>query len=356
MADYPYPIIGSSGSGITSRPNMAVPTADIGVTATTLGSAMAPHTAVQSLPDVVFEARGRGTHDLDEPNVPPGDERFNRGSKLNGVRGTIDIWFKAPAAGTARTLAYLTDDPLNVANVTALRIDDQNRPLVSMTEVGGTTAATAVLTGSSNFTNGETVTIDGKTYTFQATLTEVDGNVFIGTDLETSLANLKAAINLEAGGGSLYANATSLHPTVTATASDTTTLTVEAKVGGPGGNDIAVSDTASNADWDNANLTGGAVGGTLVGEVIPSYTAVPEGHLTHVRFTWDAEAPVSGSRHATLTVNGEAIPDGDWSTDPTSSWTYFHPTHMVLGQAYSSDSDAFVDTIAALQASNVVQP
>lgn len=356
MTDYPYPIIGSSGSGLTSLPNLAPVTADVGVTPTTLGRGMSPNAVVPELPNLAFRARGLGVFDLDEPNVPPTDVRFTRGPRLNGVRGTIDIWFQTPVAGTARTLAYLTDDPVGAVNVMAVRADTSNRPKATLIEQDGATAATGVLTGTSNFGNGETVVIDGKTYTFQLILTESDGNVFIGAGLAASLANLKAAINLEAGGGSLYANATTLHPTVSATASDATTLSVEAKAAGPGGNLITTTETAGNASWGGATLSGGAVGGSLVGEVTPSYAAIPEGKLTHVRFTWDSVNPVSGSRHATLTVDGEAIPDGDWATDPTSGWLHFKPTHLVLGQGYGGDSGALPGTIVLVQASNVVQP
>lgn len=119
-------------------------------------------------------------------------------------------------------------------------------------------AASGTLTGTSNFSDTETVTLDSKTYTFQTTLTDVDGNVQIGVDLQTSLANLKAAINLEAGAGTLYATSTTLHPTVTATASDATTLSVEAKASGTVGNAIATTETAANASFGGATLSGGA--------------------------------------------------------------------------------------------------
>lgn len=85
-------------------------------------------------------------------------------------------------------------------------------------------AATNVLTivSGQNAADNETVVIDGKTYTFQTTLTNVDGHVKIGADAATSLGNLKAAINLSAGAGTKYAAATTLHPTVTAGVIDAT--------------------------------------------------------------------------------------------------------------------------------------
>ena len=57
--------------------------------------------------------------------------------------------------------------------------------------------ATQTLTASGVFTNTQTVVVGGKTYTTQTTLTDVDGNVLIGANAEATLANLKAAINLE---------------------------------------------------------------------------------------------------------------------------------------------------------------
>lgn len=105
--------------------------------------------------------------------------------------------------------------------------------------------------------NTETVVIDGKTYTFQTTLTDSDGNVQIGGDAEESRDNLIAAINLGAGSGTAYAASTTLHPTVAAGASGTDTLVAFAKLGGTAGNDIEVSDTVTNADWDDGNLAGG---------------------------------------------------------------------------------------------------
>lgn len=119
-------------------------------------------------------------------------------------------------------------------------------------------AAQGTLTGTANFGNTETVTIDAKVYTFLITLAGGDGEVDIGTDLEESLANLLNAINLGPGSGSAYDAATTIHPTVKAISSDATTLVVGAKVtGGTGGQTIATTDTAANADWGAATLEGG---------------------------------------------------------------------------------------------------
>jgi hypothetical protein len=62
--------------------------------------------------------------------------------------------------------------------------------------------------------DGSTVTIGSKVYTFQDTLTNVDGNVKIGANPAACVANLIAAINLAAGAGTTYATAMTLNADV----------------------------------------------------------------------------------------------------------------------------------------------
>jgi hypothetical protein len=54
--------------------------------------------------------------------------------------------------------------------------------------------------------DAESVTIDGQVYTFQGTLTDVDGNVLIGDNTDMSIGNLISAINL--GGAAICATGT----------------------------------------------------------------------------------------------------------------------------------------------------
>lgn len=118
-------------------------------------------------------------------------------------------------------------------------------------------AATGVLTASSNVVNNDTVTIDGKVYTFQTVLTNVDGNVNIGALATDSLDNLIDAINLGAGAGTDYAAATTLHPSVSALAGVGDTIDATAKVKGTNGNDIDTTEVSATLAWGNTTLTGG---------------------------------------------------------------------------------------------------
>lgn len=120
-------------------------------------------------------------------------------------------------------------------------------------------AATSTLTLTDNPADTETVVIGGKTYTFQTSLTNVDGNVLRGADASASLDNLIAAINLAAGGGTTYAAATTVHPTVTAAAGTGDTMVITAKVAGTGGNAITVTETLTNGSWSGAGTMAGGV-------------------------------------------------------------------------------------------------
>jgi hypothetical protein len=120
--------------------------------------------------------------------------------------------------------------------------------------------ATATLTSSGvNVSNNDTVTIGTKTYTFQTTLTNVDGNVKIAASAALSLTNLNNAINLQGGVlGTDYATAMTAHPTVRATGVTSTILHVTAIATGTSGNSIASTKSAVTLTWSSATLINGA--------------------------------------------------------------------------------------------------
>jgi hypothetical protein len=143
-------------------------------------------------------------------------------------------------------------------------------------EQWGGTAAIQDLTIQTNPGNGHTVTIDSKVYTFETSLTNVDGNVLIGASAAASLENLRRAINLMSGAGTNYAAATTLHATVFAFpvrpgSGLSGVLRVQAKTVGTGGNSLAVSETLSGTGnaWGDTDLAGGAA--DLVDVMVESY-------------------------------------------------------------------------------------
>lgn len=127
--------------------------------------------------------------------------------------------------------------------------------------------ATGTLTTTVQPGDTETVTIGTTVYTFKTALSAgptVAYEVLRGVDEATSLANLKKAINAEAGIGTDYSTGTLVHPTVSATASAAHTVSLEARTGGTAGNSIATTETLANGSFGDVTLTGGLAGADTI--------------------------------------------------------------------------------------------
>jgi hypothetical protein len=122
-------------------------------------------------------------------------------------------------------------------------------------------AQNTLTSNGTNVSNNDTVTIGSKVYTFQTTLTNVDGNVKIGASATLSMTNLCNAINLGAGVvGTDYATAMTANTQVTATNPTTTTVYLRAITAGTAGNSIASTESAVTLSFPTTTLTGGSVG------------------------------------------------------------------------------------------------
>lgn len=123
----------------------------------------------------------------------------------------------------------------------------------------GGSYATGTLTLALNAADGETVTVGGKVYTFQDTLTNVANHVKVGASKEDSLENLTAAINAGPGAGTAYAAATTANANVSAALGAGATMVVTALAIGTGGNAIASTETLAGSGnaWGGAVLSGG---------------------------------------------------------------------------------------------------
>jgi len=126
------------------------------------------------------------------------------------------------------------------------------------------TKAVGVLTSTGVFTDTQTIVIGAKTYTTQATLTDVDGNVHIGASAALTITNLVAAIMLDnsgesaVGAGTDYAASMTRNPLVDAVATSATVLTITARVAGAYANHIPTTETQTNASWGAAVMASGA--------------------------------------------------------------------------------------------------
>ena len=126
------------------------------------------------------------------------------------------------------------------------------------------TAAIGTATFSGKPANNDTVTINGKVYTFQSVLTNSDGNVLIAGNALGSMQNLMNAINLGPGAGTNYAAAMTKNPVVFAYqvqgngGPQTPKMRVQAKGPGAWGNAITTTKVSVNTAWGGATLAGGA--------------------------------------------------------------------------------------------------
>lgn len=139
-------------------------------------------------------------------------------------------------------------------------------------------------------TNAETIVIAGKTYTAQATLTDVDGNYHIGATIADTVANLCAAINLSnegesaVGAGTDYAASmtrnTMVHATMDAAQE---VLTITAHAPGAQGNYIPCTVGTSGVTLDNATLENGAGSLAVWAEELLSLNQVNAEVMSHLK-------------------------------------------------------------------------
>lgn len=105
--------------------------------------------------------------------------------------------------------------------------------------------ATAHLNYTGQVSDGDTVTLDGKVYTWQTALTDVDGNVQIGVDQNASEINLFHAINLTGTPGVDYAASTVIHPTISSPSAPPNAQRLAARESGAAGNLLELSTTSA---------------------------------------------------------------------------------------------------------------
>lgn len=108
---------------------------------------------------------------------------------------------------------------------------------------------TVVLTTTSTFSDGETVTLNGVVFTMKTVLGVTAGNVLIGANAAASLTNLTALINAP---GTTTANGVALSAADQLSVTDTykfaaTTTATAMTVNGTGSGRITASETAANA-------------------------------------------------------------------------------------------------------------
>ncbi len=129
-------------------------------------------------------------------------------------------------------------------------------------------AATGVITSdNTEIADGDTVTIGGRVYTFRDTLAQVDDVKRHGTTADTTLANLRAAINLTGTEGVEYFAGQTINADVTCSAVAAHAVTLTAKTKGVIGNLITLVKSAAHLTLSglSAGKLSGGVDGTVGG-------------------------------------------------------------------------------------------
>jgi hypothetical protein len=225
--------------------------------------------------------------------------------------------------------------------VYALSIRDPNRPRWSYYELGETAQSSGLFFSTqsqaggggppigapenlvfdakagarANFTgqvsDGDTITLGAKTYTWQTVLTDVDGNVLIGVDSEQSGVNLFNAVTLQLlQAGILYAASTTANPDLTITAQIPNSSVLQALVSGSAGNLIPLSQ-ATTGDVINFTRPNEPVT-TLAGGVGPTGSIEVEIAIDNIDQIGaeDIEIHVSSDGGANYTLVGRVPANG----------------------------------------------
>lgn len=174
-------------------------------------------------------------------------------------------------------------------------------------------AASGTLTATGQPSADQTVTLGTTVYTFKLMLAD-PFDIQIGATASDTLDNLIAAVNLDAGEGTLYGTGTTIHPTVSAAPGSGDTAVFTAKTAGTAGNSIATTDDASNMGFAAGTLTGGAAAtarvltGSETFEVasVAATTASALADLDQLTGTLDAGLD-------TIALSGKTPDNSDWS-------------------------------------------
>jgi len=161
--------------------------------------------------------------------------------------------------------ALVDADTLITKTLTPVNAVASEAKLTSSGAMAPATHAVNVLTSdATNVTEDTTVTINTVVYTWKADPTGIAYAVDIGSDAQTSLANLAAAIMASGTPDTEYGVGTLANDFVVATANDATTVTIQAKLPGTVANAFPTEETDDHLSWADSTL-GGGTGASVAG-------------------------------------------------------------------------------------------
>lgn len=180
-------------------------------------------------------------------------------------------------------------------------------------------AATNTLTSNNTqVTADDTVTVNGKVYTFKAALTPTEGEILIGADADGSLTNLVRAI-MHTGTPDTDYKCAAVHPTVSAGAVAAHAITLTAKTKGVAGNALTLAKSAVTLTVGGATFSGGVDGTPGAAGTLGNYAGV----LYHCKSTatiatagaWEVVTPTQASILAALSTTPEFAGGATFNSD-----------------------------------------
>lgn len=228
----------------------------------------------------------------------------------------------------------------------ALAFDNQSANFTAgLVITGSGVLGTGTLTGTT-IADGDTVTIGSITYTFQAVLVDEPYNVLVGASDSDSLDNLIAAINGDAGEGTLYGTGTVPHTLVSAAAGAGDTMVVTELE--PNAATIATTATLTAGDWGAATLEGGIAASGATGTLVEQTDGGASGTL----ILRDVQGEFTDNERLLDSATGVALAAG------TLSVPLLTPSDSLILQADAEDvgrSEA-IDMLARLKDKLIEMP
>lgn len=142
-----------------------------------------------------------------------------------------------------------------------LRAFPRDMMIAQGTPVNAVAASRTITIAVGQPSDGDTVVVNGVTYTFKTALTSpaVANEVLIGAANTDTATNLKKAINDEGTAGTHYGTGTEAHSTVSATV-NSNVVTATARTKGTLGNAYTLTKSGANISVGGATFTGGVDG------------------------------------------------------------------------------------------------
>lgn len=153
-------------------------------------------------------------------------------------------------------------------------------------------ATGTITSNNTNVSDGDTVTIGGKIYTFKTTLTPTEGEILIGASADDSLTNLSHAINNSGGTPGTDYQVSDKSAWVTCSAVSSHVLTFTSIGIGSVGNTTTFSKSASTLTTSGSTLSGGKNGNDATGTRIATTSSA----VSNFGFSFSIKEPTTNMK------------------------------------------------------------